>query len=76
MKAISLFSGIGGLDLAAEAAGIEPVLFCEIESYAVSILRKRWPDVPILDDVRKLTKEVMPDGSHGTIDIVYGGFPQ
>ena len=76
MNAISLFSGIGGLDLSAEAAGIEPVLFCEIEPYAVSILRKRWPDVPILDDVRKLTKEVMPDGSHGTIDIVYGGFPQ
>ena len=76
MNAISLFSGIGGLDLSAEAAGIEPVLFCEIEPYAVQILRKRWPHVPILDDVRKLTKEVVPDGSHGTIDIVYGGFPQ
>lgn len=76
MIGISLFSGIGGLDAAAEAAGIEPVLFCEIEPYPASILRKRWPDVPILDDVRKLTKEVVPDGSHGTIDIVYGGFPQ
>lgn len=71
MKAISLFSGVGGLDLAAEAAGIEPVLFCEIEPYAVQILRKRWADVPICDDIRTLSGT----GYAGTVDIIYGGFP-
>ena len=30
---ISLFSGIGGLDIAAEWCGIEPAVFCEIEPF-------------------------------------------
>ena len=79
MKALSLFTGIGGLDLAAERCGIEPVAFCEIEPYAQKILRLRWPRVPIIEDVRDVTKEkikeAMPDGSQGTIDVVFGGFP-
>lgn len=71
MKALSLFSGIGGLDLAAEAAGIEVKAMCEIEPFCVSILNKRWPHVPIIDDVRKVNKETFNE----TVDIVFGGFP-
>ena len=41
MTALSLFSGIGGLDLAAHAAGIETVAFCEIEPFAVQVLERR-----------------------------------
>ncbi len=71
MKALSLFSGIGGLDLAAGIAGIETVALCEIEPYAVAILKKRYPSVPIYNDVREL------DGSDffGKIDVIHGGFP-
>ena len=77
VRALSLFSGIGGLDLAAHAVGIETVAFCEIEPYAVQVLNKRFPGVPVFDDVRKVTKEVVPDGSYvPTIDVVHGGFPQ
>ena len=71
LKALSLFSGIGGLDLAAEMAGIETVALCEIEPFPVEVLKKRFPDVPIFGDVRKLKRGDID----GTIDIIHGGFP-
>ena len=70
MKALSLFAGIGGLDIAAEWAGIKTVAFCEIEPYAQAILAKHWPGIPIYEDVVKL------DGKKvAGIDVVMGGFP-
>jgi site-specific DNA-cytosine methylase len=71
LRALSLFSGIGGLDLAAEMAGIETAAFCEIEPFPVEVLKKRFPDVPIFGDVRKLKRGDID----GTIDIIHGGFP-
>lgn len=71
MKALSLFSGIGGLDLGAQACGIEPVAFCEIEPFPVEVLKKRFPDVPVLPDVRK----VNGNDYRGTVDVIFGGFP-
>lgn len=71
MKALSLFSGIGGLDLAAEAAGIEIAAMCEIEPFCRAILAKRWPGVPVIEDVRMIRGEDYA----GTIDVVFGGFP-
>jgi DNA (cytosine-5)-methyltransferase 1 len=75
MNALSLFSGIGGLDLAAEMAGIRTVVMCEKDAFCRSILRKRWPDVPIFEDVRALSKEVMADAGASPIQIIHGGFP-
>lgn len=71
MKALSLFTGIGGLDFAAMANGIEVIAMCEIEPFPVQILQKRFPGVPILPDVRKV------DGNayRGTVDVIFGGFP-
>lgn len=64
---ISLFAGIGGLDLAAHWAGLETVRFVEKEPFCQQILRKHWPDVPIDDDVFT---------SHPPhADVVIGGFP-
>ena len=71
MKALSLFSGVGGLDLAAEAAGIEAAAMCEIEPFCASVLNKRWPNVPVIDDVRKVNERT----TEGAVDIVFGGFP-
>ena len=70
MKALSLFSGIGGLDIAAQACDIEPLAFCEIEPFPVEILKKRFPGVPILPDVRKVNGH-----DFGTVDVIFGGFP-
>ncbi len=71
MKSLSLFSGIGGLDLAAGMAGIEVVAFCEIEPYPISILEKRYPGIPIYNDIRQLKGSDFNE----RIDIIHGGFP-
>ncbi|MEK0313720.1 DNA cytosine methyltransferase [Cohnella sp. 56] len=75
MKALSLFSGIGGIDLACEWAGIETVAFCEREPFPQKVLRKHWPDVPIYDDVCTLTKERLDEDGIGPIDLIHGGYP-
>ncbi|MEC0084629.1 DNA cytosine methyltransferase, partial [Paenibacillus alvei] len=79
MRKLSLFSGIGGIDLAAEWAGMNTVAFCEREPFPQKVLRKHWPDTPIYDDVCELTREVLErDGiitNDRTIDIVSAGFP-
>ena len=71
MKVLDLFSGIGGFSLGLERAGMETIAFCEFDKHAQEILKKRWPEVPIFDDVRGL------DGKQfrGIVDVVCGGFP-
>ena len=59
MKVLDIFSGIGGVSLGLERAGFETVAFCEIEEFPRKILRKHWPDVPIYEDVRQLSKKVL-----------------
>ncbi len=68
---VSLFTGIGGLDLAAEAAGFETVLQVEREPYALKILERHWPEVPRITDVR----DVHADSVTGPVTVVSGGFP-
>ena len=73
---LSLFSGIGGLDLAAEMAGIKTVGQCEWADYPTQILEKHWPDVPRWRDIRTLTAESFYERTGlRTVDIVSGGFP-
>jgi DNA (cytosine-5)-methyltransferase 1 len=52
VKALSLFSGAGGMDLGFDRAGIPAVAHCEIDPKAQSVLRRHWPDVPVMEDVR------------------------
>ena len=59
----SFFSGVGGVDLGFERAGIRTVSVSEIDPFARSVLASRFPDVPQLGDIvalanRELSKSV------------------
>jgi len=70
MKHLSLFTGIGGFDLAAERAGIENVRQVEIDPFCRRVLAARWPHTSCWSDVR----EWQGDG-HESFDLLTGGFP-
>lgn len=66
----SLFSGIGGLELGLEWAGLGPVLWqVEKDPYCLKVLEKHWPGVERYDDVKKI------DGTAEPVDLICGGFP-
>lgn len=70
MKFISLFAGIGGLDLGLERAGMECVAQVEIDDFCQKVLTKHWASVPKYKDVRDVGKENLPPA-----DLICGGFP-
>lgn len=73
---LSLFSGIGGLDIAAEKAGFRTVGQCEWADYPTKILEKHWPHIPRWRNIRSLTKESFYERTGlWTVDVVSGGFP-
>lgn len=73
---LSLFSGIGGLDLAAEWAGFETVGQCEWADYPTKVLEKHWPDVPRWRDIHDLrADDFRARTGIESPTVVSGGFP-
>lgn len=70
MNFISLFSGIGGIDLGLERAGMTCVGQVENDPWCNQILEKHWPTIPRWQDIHDLDPEELPDH-----DLIAGGFP-
>lgn len=70
----SCFSGIGGIDLAAEWAGFQTVGQVELQKYPYQILCKHWPDVPKWRDITNVNGDEVK-AICGNITLISGGFP-
>lgn len=57
MRYAELFTGCGGLSLGLEQAGWRPAWFCEVDKHCRAVLAARWPDVPIVVDVRDVGRD-------------------
>ena len=66
----SLFSGIGGLDLGLERAGMRVVWQSEIDPFACKVLKKHWPEVVNHGDIKQIDW-----GTVEPVDIICGGYP-
>lgn len=71
---VSLFSGIGGMDLGLDRAGMTCVAQVEIDPYCRSLLAAHWPEVPRHDDARTAPEWWLGRGGT-TVDLVAGGPP-
>ncbi len=70
MKCFSLFSGIGGFDLALTRLGHDIVGACEIDKHARSIYSRHFPGVKIWEDATKIQPKELPE-----FDLLAAGFP-
>lgn len=83
MKVISLFSGVGGFELAAEQVGWKNIVSCEINPFGKKVLKHYWPDSYHHEDIKTLTYETINTeltsryGTHWRDEsiIITGGFP-
>ena len=66
----SLFSGIGGLDLGLERAGMRVVWQSEIDPFACKVLKKHWPKVVNHGDIKQIDWATVEP-----VDIICGGYP-
>ena len=71
MNHASLFSGIGGFDLAAEWNGWNNVFNCEWEEFPRKVLKHHFPNAKQYEDI----KDFNATGYRGRIDVLSGGFP-
>lgn len=78
MQVISLFSGIGGFEIASEWMGWDNIVSCEINPFCRRVLEYYWPNAYHHDDVKTLTYEKIKQNSRWNPlwpTVLVGGFP-
>lgn len=68
---ISLFTGIGGFDLAADTLGWKILFQSEIDPFCLEVLNKCFPNVPKHGNINEINAKKY----RGNVDVVVGGFP-
>lgn len=74
LNVLSLFAGIGGIELGLERAGMTTVGQVEIDPYCRQVLARHWPEVPRHEDVTTAA-DWWTGRARPTVDVVCGGFP-
>lgn len=69
LRIAGLFAGIGGFELGLSRAGHKTVHLCELDEGARAVLRHRFPEVELTEDVRRL-RDLGKD-----VDLIAAGFP-
>lgn len=72
-RVAGLFAGIGGLELGFERAGHSTIFLNEIWEPARDVLRQRFPDAPIVADVKNV--DTSPATALPPVDVINAGFP-
>ncbi len=74
MTGISLFTGAGGMDIGFISAGINPLIACEMDKYAVKTYKANHQNIPVYEgDINNYIKDF--EQFKGKVDIVFGGPP-
>ena len=82
MNYLSLFSGVGGGDLAFQhlLEGFRCVGYVEYEEYCQKVIKQRIEDglldsAPIFGDIREFNSRGYAEAYKGMVDLITGGFP-
>jgi DNA-cytosine methyltransferase len=76
LTALSLFAGVGGFDLALSRAGVTVTAACEIDAAARGVLKHRFPETTLFEDVCEVTPDAVEStGFMGSNGVIVGGFP-
>ena len=69
----ALFAGVGGLEVGLQRSGHKTSAMCECDPEAVSVLKKRFPGIPIVQDVRRT--DALVEKISKSSDLLTAGFP-
>jgi DNA (cytosine-5)-methyltransferase 1 len=75
MKAVSLFAGVGGFDLALSLEGVDVVAAVEIDRHARTVLKRHFPKTQLLEDINDVTGQQLFRFGFEPNGIIVGGFP-